>query len=86
MRHRRSHSEPEVKMRDEDDNVLSDNDMSLDAESVVSDVSSSVHTVDLYRGWRLPDLTFYVKLPGWFVLIATLLLFKGPSQPSSYVA
>jgi hypothetical protein len=80
MNHRRSHSESEVKMRDEDDNVLSD------AESVVSDVSSSVHTVDLYRGWRLPDLTFYVKLPGWFVLIATLLLFKGPSQPSSYVA
>ena len=60
-----------------DDNVLSD------AESVVS---SSVHTVDLYTGWRLPDLTFYVKLPGWFVLIATLLLFKGPSQPSSYVS
>jgi hypothetical protein len=79
MNHRRSHSESEVKMRDEDDNVLSD------AESVVSDVSSSVHTVDLYRGWRLPDLTFYVKLPGWFVLIATLLLFKGPSQPSYVV-
>jgi hypothetical protein len=85
MNHRRSHSESEVKMRDEDDNVLSDNVLS-DAESVVSDVSSSVHTVDLYRGWRLPDLTFYVKLPGWFVLIATLLLFKGPSQPPSCVA
>jgi hypothetical protein len=82
MNHRRSHSESEVNKGAD----LSDNDMSLDAESVVSDVSSSVHTVDLYRGWRLPDLTFYVKLPGWFVLIATLLLFKGPSQPSSYVA
>jgi hypothetical protein len=82
MNHRRSHSESEVNKGAD----LSDNDMSLDAESVVSDVSSSVHTVDLYTGWRLPDLTFYVKLPGWFVLIATLLLFKGPSQPSSYVA
>ena len=75
MNHRRSHSESEVNK---------DADMS-DAESVVSDVSSSVHTVDLYTGWRLPDLTFSVKLPGWFVLIATLLLFKGPSQPPSYV-
>ena len=82
MNHRRSHSESEVNKGAD----LSDNDMSLDAESVVSDVSSSVHTVDLYRGWRLPDLTFYVKLPGWFVLLVTLLLFRGPSQPPSYVA
>ena len=82
MNHRRSHSESEVN-KDAD---LSDNDMSLDAESVVSDVSSSVHTVDLYTGWRLPDLTFSVKLPGWFVLLCTLLLFKGPSQPPLYVA
>jgi hypothetical protein len=57
----------------------------LDAESV-SDESSSIHTVDLYTGWRLPDLTFSVKLPGWFVLILTILLFRGPSQPPSCVA
>ena len=72
MNHRRSHSESEVNK---------DADLS-DAES---DISSSVHTVDLYRGWRLPDLSFSVKLPGWFVLLVTLLLFRGPSQPS-YVA
>jgi hypothetical protein len=73
MHHRRSHSESEV------NNVVSD------AESVVSDESSSIHTVDLYMGWRLPDLSFSVKLPGWFILLVTLLLFRGPSQPS-YVA
>jgi hypothetical protein len=75
MHHRRSHSESEVNK---------DADMS-DAESVVSDVSSSVNTVDLYTGWRLPDLSFSVKLPGWFVLLVTLLLFRGPSQPSYVV-
>ena len=68
MHHRRSHSESEVNK---------DADMS-DTESVVSDVSSSVHTVDMYTGWRLPDLSFSVKLPGWFVLLVTLLLFRGP--------
>lgn len=73
MNHRRSHSESEV-------NVLSD------AESVVSDVSSSVHTVDLYTGWRLPDMSVSVNFPGWFVLLVTILLFKGPSQPPSCVA
>ena len=67
-------------MRDEDDNVLSDNVLSdnvlSDEESVAS--SSSVRTVDLYTGWRLPDLSFSVNLPGWFVLLVTLLLFRVP--------
>ena len=81
MHHRRSHSDPgNVKDTDEqDDNALSD------GESVCSS-TSSVHTVDLYTGWRLPDLNFSVKLPGWFVLLVTLLLFRGPSMPPSCVA
>ena len=76
MHHRRSHSDP---------GNVKDNDMSLDDESVCSS-TSSVHTVDLYRGWRIPDLNFSVKLPGWFVLLVTLLLFRGPSMPPSCVA
>lgn len=78
MHHRRSHSDP------------GDNDASLD-ESVdevesVSDSESSVHTVDLYRGWRIPDLNFSVKLPGWFILLVTLFIFRGPSMPPLCVA
>lgn len=79
MHHRRSHSESEVKKVS---NTLLDNDAS-DEESVVSDESSSIHTVDLYTGWRLPDLSFSVSIPGWFILLVTLLLFRGPP---SYVA
>ena len=83
MHHRRSHSDP-------GDNDASldepDNDESLDeVESVASD-TSSIHTFDLYTGWRIPDLNFSVTLPGWFVLLVTLLLFKGPAAPPSYVA
>jgi hypothetical protein len=63
------------------DKVLLDED-----EESVSDESSSVHTVDLYTGWRLPNFTISVSIPGWFVLIVTLLLFRGPSMPPSYVA
>jgi hypothetical protein len=74
MNHRRSHSDSEIKLHED---TLSDTE---------SDVSSSVHTVDLYTNWWLPDLTFSVKLPGWFVLLVTLLLFRGPSQPPSCVA
>ena len=78
MHHRRSHSDP------------GDNDASLD-ESVdevesVSDSESSVHTVDLYRGWRIPDVNFSVKLPGWFILLVTLFIFRGPSMPPLCVA
>ena len=76
MHHRRSHSDP---------GNVKDNDMSLDDESVCSS-TSSVHTLDLYTGWRLPDLNFSVKLPGWFVLIVTLFIFKGPSMPPLCVA
>jgi len=74
MNHRRSHSESSVGA-----NTLLDND-TLDAESV-SDESSSVYTVDLYKGWRLPDLNFSISIPAWFVVIVTILLFRGP-QPS----
>jgi hypothetical protein len=82
MHHRRSHSDPgDAKDVDEPDN-----DESLDeVESVASD-TSSIHTFDLYTGWRIPDLKFSVTLPGWFVLLVTLLLFKGPSMPPSCVA
>lgn len=81
MHHRRSHSDP---------GDANDNDASLDesvdeVESVASD-TSSIHTFDLYTGWRIPDLKFSVTLPGWFVLLVTLLLFKGPSMPPSCVA
>jgi hypothetical protein len=69
MHHRRSHSDPgDAK----DDNTLSDND----AESVVSD-TSSVHTVDLYRGWSLPSLDLNLRIPGWFVMLVTLFIFRG---------
>ena len=89
MHHRRSRSDPDidVTVRDyvpPDNNTLLDNDAS-DAESV-SDSSESIYTVDLYSEWRLPDLNFSVKLPGWFVLLVTILLFRGPSTPPSCVA
>ena len=69
MHHRRSHSDP------------GDNDASLD-ESVdevesVSDSESSIHTVDLYRGWSLPSLDLNLRIPGWFVMLVTLFIFRG---------
>jgi len=68
MHHRRSRSDPgDVK------------DVSDDDESVASD-TSSVHTVDLYRVWRLPDLNFSINVPGWFALFVMILLFRGPSS------
>ena len=72
MHHRRSHSDPgdAVKVPEED------NDMSLDEESVASD-TSSVHTVDLYRGWSLPSLDLNLRIPGWFVMLVTLFIFRG---------
>ena len=68
MYHRRSHSDP----GDVKDPSL-DNE---DAESVVSD-TSSVHTVDLYRGWSLPSLDLNLRIPGWFVMLVTLFIFRG---------
>jgi hypothetical protein len=56
-----------------------------DAESVCSS-TSSVRTVDLYTGWHLPDFSISVSVPGWFVLLVTFLLFRGPSMPPSCVA
>ena len=47
-----------------------------DTESVVSD-TSSVHTVDLYRGWSLPSLDLNLRIPGWFVMLVTLFIFRG---------
>ena len=69
MHHRRSHSDPgDVK----DNNALLDND----TESVASD-TSSVHTVDLYKGWSLPSLDLNLRIPGWFVMLVTLIIFRG---------
>lgn len=65
--HRRSYSDSDLK----------DFETDSDNESVAS---SSVHTVDLYTGWRLPEVKFSVRLPGWFVVLVTLFLFKGPSS------
>ena len=73
MHHRRSHSDPGDAVKDKD---VSDNDMSLDEESVASD-TSSVHTVDLYRGWSLPSLDLNLRIPGWFVMLVTLFIFRG---------
>lgn len=71
MHHRRSYSDPgDVKVNDDED-----------AESVCSS-TSSVHTVDLYTGWRLPDFSISVSIPAWFIMLVTLLLFRGPSTPS----
>ena len=81
MNHRRSYSDSDIKALDNDES-LDDNTLS-DDESVVSE-SSSVHTVDLYNWWHLPEITFSVKLPGWFIMLVTLLLFRGPS-PSCVV-
>jgi hypothetical protein len=72
MHHRRSHSDP---------GDAKDNDASLDndvdeVESVASD-TSSVHTVDLYRGWSLPSLDLNLRIPGWFVMLVTLFIFRG---------
>ena len=69
MHHRRAHRDP------------GDNDASLD-ESVdevesVSDSESSIHTVDLYRGWSLPSLDLNLRIPGWFVMLVTLFIFRG---------
>ena len=70
MHHRRSHSDP--------GDAVKNNDPSLDndTESVVSD-TSSVHTVDLYRGWSLPSLDLNLRIPGWFVMLVTLFIFRG---------
>jgi len=71
MYHRRSHSDPgdAVKVPGEDKDVSDD-------ESVASD-TSSVHTVDLYRGWSLPSLDLNLRIPGWFVMLVTLFIFRG---------
>ena len=71
MHHRRTHSDSsiDIKVR----NLVGDAD---DSESV-SDSESSVHTVDLYRGWSLPSLDLNLRIPGWFVMLVTLFIFRG---------
>ena len=71
MHHRRTHSDSsiDIKVR----NLVGDAD---DDESV-SDSESSVHTVDLYRGWSLPSLDLNLRIPGWFVMLVTLFIFRG---------
>lgn len=71
MHHRRSHSDPG------DNNTLLDNNTSVDEVESVSDSESSVHTVDLYRGWSLPSLDLNLRIPGWFVMLVTLFIFRG---------
>jgi hypothetical protein len=65
--------------------MVLDKDDASDDESVASD-ASTIRTIDLYTGWHLPDLSVSIRLPGWFVLLVTLLLFRGPSMPPSCVA
>lgn len=52
-----------------------------DDESVAS--SSTVQTRDLFP-WRWtknwPQLSFAIELPGWFIVLCTLLLFRGPKE------
>ena len=68
MNHRRSRSENDLPAEAEID----------DAESVCS--ADSVKTIDLYYGWKLPEIEFSVKLPGWFVVLVTLFIFRGPTS------
>ena len=79
MNHRRSHSDPEVKMREpEDDSTLLSHNVQDDEVESVCSSTSTVRTVDIYTWFRLPDFNFSVKLPGWSVVLFTLLLFRGP--------
>ena len=71
MHHRRSHSDP----GDAANDPSLDNEVD-EVESVASD-TSSVHTVDLYRGWSLPSLDLNLRIPGWFVMLVTLFIFRG---------
>ena len=73
MHRRRSPSDPGDAAKDNDPSL----DESVDeVESVASD-TSSVHTVDLYRGWSLPSLDLNLRIPGWFVMLVTLFIFRG---------
>ena len=69
MHHRRSHSDP--------GDANASLDESVDEVESVSDSESSVHTVDLYRGWSLPSLDLNLRIPGWFVMLVTLFIFRG---------
>lgn len=87
MNHRRSHSDPEVKTPEDNSTLLDDDVLSHNVQDEVESVcstTSTVRTVDIYTWFRLPDVNFSVKLPGWFVFLITLLLFRGP--PPSCVA
>jgi hypothetical protein len=34
-------------------------------------------------GWKLPEVEFTVKFPGWFIVMVTLLIFRG-GTPKEY--
>lgn len=67
MNHRRAYSDGDIDAVD-------------DAESVCDSVPDSVKTIDVYYGWKLPEIEFHVKLPGWFIVMVTLFIFRGPTS------
>jgi hypothetical protein len=73
MHHRRTRSDSSIDVTVRDYVPGEDNDV----DESVSDSESSVHTVDLYRGWSLPSLDLNLRIPGWFVMLVTLFIFRG---------
>lgn len=57
--------------------AYSDGDIDIDDAESVAD---SVKTIDVYYGWKLPEIEFHVKLPGWFIVLVTLFIFRGPTS------
>jgi hypothetical protein len=76
MHHRRSHSDP-VDAKDNDPSLDNDDVDDVDEVESVCSSTSSVRTVDLYRGWSLPSLDLNLRIPGWFVMLVTLFIFRG---------
>ena len=54
-------------------------DCDIDIDDVES-IADSVKTVDVYYGWKLPEIEFRVKVPGWFIVMVTLFIFRGPTS------
>lgn len=57
--------------------AYSDGDIDIDD---VESIADSVKTVDMYYGWKLPEIEFRVKVPGWFIVMVTLFIFRGPTS------
>ena len=56
-------------------------DADADAESVCS--ADSVKTKDIFPwNWNvnLPRFALSVSVPGWFIVLCTVLLFRGPKE------